>query len=227
VTATARKLAATFPLVLVAALASLGGARSAATDQPPGMTQPCGAGFAYGVINGVPTCMHQGLSCRKQFESEYVRYGFHCHKGHLTERRPFPRRADLSLTNLDTPDPVRVGRELTYLLTVGNHGPGRAVGVYLFDGLGLTGVTVDYVSSDASQGRCTQAQGAVFCQLGDIAVGETARVTIVVLVLSAAVPRKGNYAFVESGRLDPYFRSNKASILTAVLPSLSPPPPPP
>jgi uncharacterized repeat protein (TIGR01451 family) len=223
---TTRKFAATFPVVFVAALAMLGSTRSTASDQPPGMTQPCGAGFAYGVINGVPTCMRRGLLCYKRFESQYHAYGFKCQRGRLAERHPFRLRADLSLTNVDTPDPVRVGEELTYSLTVGNHGPGRATGVYLFDALGLTGVTANYVSSAASQGSCTQTQGAVFCQLGNVAVEETARVTIVVRLLGAAVPRKANHAFVESGRIDPYFRSNRSDIWTTVLPSLNPPPPP-
>jgi uncharacterized repeat protein (TIGR01451 family) len=83
--------------------------------------------------------------------------------GRLTQRHPFPRHADLSLTNMDSPDPVRVGDNLTYSLTVGNHGPGRAFGVYLFDALGLEGVTVDYVSSTASQGGCSEREGQVFC----------------------------------------------------------------
>jgi uncharacterized repeat protein (TIGR01451 family) len=201
---------------LICVLVPTRAARSSTTEQAPGMTQPCGAGFAYGDIEGVPTCMHRGLSCKRRNDSAYHPFGFNCRTGRLRERHPFPRRADLSVTNIDSPDPVRVGDNLTYSVTIGNHGPGRAFAVYLFDGLGLEGVTVDYVSSTASQGICSEREGQVFCHLGDIAKGEAARVTIIVRVLPRAPSVKTNWGFAESGRLDPYFRNNIASIKTAV-----------
>jgi hypothetical protein len=192
------------------------GARSSPSDQLPGMQQPCGAGFAYAVIGGVPTCFHRGFACAKRDNPQYYASGFYCHRGKLAERHPFPQRADLSLTNVNSPNPVSVGADLTYSLTVGNHGRGRAVGVYLYDSLGLLGYSVDYVSSTASQGTCSQVEGSVYCQLGTILSGEAVRVTIVVRLLPYTPCVKGNWGFVESARLDPNFRNNIAWIFTRV-----------
>ncbi len=46
-----------------------------------------------------------------------------------------PRRANLKITKLDSPDPVRIGRTLTYALKVENLGPSRATAVRVTDRL--------------------------------------------------------------------------------------------
>ena len=59
--------------------------------------------------------------------------------------------ANLSLTKSDSPDPVRVGQQLTYTLLVSNAGPSSATAVSLSDTL-PAGVT--YNSATPTQGTC-------------------------------------------------------------------------
>ncbi|MGH9890783.1 MAG: hypothetical protein ACREA0_02110, partial [bacterium] len=49
---------------------------------------------------------------------------------------PPPTQADLTLTNVDSPDPVFVTQPLSYTLTVRNNGPNDAAGVTVTDPLG-------------------------------------------------------------------------------------------
>ena len=44
-------------------------------------------------------------------------------------------QVDLSLTKIGTPEPVKVGNQLTYTLTLTNHGPSNATGVTIVDTL--------------------------------------------------------------------------------------------
>jgi uncharacterized repeat protein (TIGR01451 family) len=86
---------------------------------------------------------------------------------------------DLRLTVSAAPDPVLVGNPLTYSISVTNNNAGAftATGVTLFNNL-ANGMT--FVSATASQGMgCTQAGGTVTCNLGALANGATATVTIV------------------------------------------------
>ncbi len=85
--------------------------------------------------------------------------------------------ADLSIVKTDAVDPVIVGDDITYTLTVTNAGPSDAVGVVVTDTLPGTMV---YVSSTPSQGSCVELGGVVTCALGPIAVTAVATVTIVV-----------------------------------------------
>jgi uncharacterized repeat protein (TIGR01451 family) len=88
-----------------------------------------------------------------------------------------PRAADLSLTLADSPDPVHVGARLTYTIVVANHGPDKATG---------TSVTVelprqaDSGAATPSQGSCTAGKTQVTCNLGELAVGSSALVRVVV-----------------------------------------------
>lgn len=87
-----------------------------------------------------------------------------------------PSPADLSIVKTATPGPVAAGSNLTYTLTVTNSGPADAAGVVVNDTL-PSGVT--WVSTTPSQGSCSAPSG-VTCELGTIANGGTASVTIVV-----------------------------------------------
>ena len=55
--------------------------------------------------------------------------------------------ADLSIAKTDSPDPVTVGAQLTYTITVSNAGPDTANGVQVVDDLDSQ---VDFVSAAAS-----------------------------------------------------------------------------
>ena len=79
-----------------------------------------------------------------------------------------PASADLSITKTAAPNPVTVGDDLTYTITVTNNGPDAATGVNVMDAL-PAGVT--FVSATATQGSCAQAGGVVSCDLGTLAAG--------------------------------------------------------
>lgn len=84
-------------------------------------------------------------------------------------------RADVSLSAAAQPDPVTLGANVTYTLTITNAGPQAATDVTLTVTL-PAGTTL--VSTTASQGAC-DAMSPVGCPLGDIASGSSATVTIV------------------------------------------------
>jgi uncharacterized repeat protein (TIGR01451 family) len=92
----------------------------------------------------------------------------------VLELPPFP--ADLEIIKTASPDPVLAGADLTYTLTVTNNGPRDATSVVVTDSLPGS---VTWVSTTPSQGGCSAPSG-VTCELGDIANGDNATVTIVV-----------------------------------------------
>lgn len=85
--------------------------------------------------------------------------------------------ADLAVSTTDTPDPVARGEQLTYSVVVTNNGPGTAAAVALTDQLSPN---VRFVSVAPSTGSCAEADGTVTCELGTLASGDSATVTIVV-----------------------------------------------
>jgi uncharacterized repeat protein (TIGR01451 family) len=105
--------------------------------------------------------------------------------------------ADLSLTKSDSPDPVTVGQELTYTITVSNAGPDAAQNVSVTDTL-PAGVT--FGSASASQGTCS-GTATVTCSLGTIAASGSATVTIKVTPTAAGT--LSNTASVSSTTADP------------------------
>ncbi|HEY5914946.1 MAG TPA: proprotein convertase P-domain-containing protein [Verrucomicrobiae bacterium] len=88
----------------------------------------------------------------------------------------------VSMTAL--PDPVIVGSNLTYTITVANAGPGKALEVRVTDSL-PTGTV--FVTASASQGTWTETGGTLVASLGALAAGGSAAVTVV-LAPSAAGP---------------------------------------
>ena len=86
--------------------------------------------------------------------------------------------ADLAVSIVATPDPVVAGNEVTYTLTVVNNGPFVAESVLL-----SISVPANATINSASSG-CTVAVGAVACELGNIAVGQTLTRQIVILPAS-------------------------------------------
>jgi uncharacterized repeat protein (TIGR01451 family) len=121
------------------------------------------------------------------------------------DRRP---AADLALTMTDAPDPVSAKGSVTYTLQVTNQGPGSAPGAGITDTL-PAGVTF----SGASAG-CSQAAGTVTCELGTLAPGATARVTIT--VVTKARGELTNSASVGSGASDPDPSDNTVAVTTTV-----------
>jgi uncharacterized repeat protein (TIGR01451 family) len=81
---------------------------------------------------------------------------------------------DLVLTKSDSPDPVTQGGNLTYTIQVQNNAA-PATGVVVTDTLPSQ---VDFVSATPSQ--CDRTGSTVTCNLGNMAAGATATVTIVI-----------------------------------------------
>lgn len=123
------------------------------------------------------------------------------------------RPTDLAITKVDSTDPVRAGRNLTYTITVTNNGPNPATGVTVNDTLpnGLTARSVT-----ASQGGC-EGSAVIQCVLGDVAVGGTATVTIVVRPGEAGT--LSNTASVTGNQPDPDTNNNSATQDTTVSPA--------
>ena len=125
---------------------------------------------------------------------------------------PPPPSADLSVTKSGSPDPVRVGQELTYAITVSNSGPNPAVGAALTD---VLPGNVTFGSAVTSQGSCSGTT-TVSCALGTIASGGSATVTIKVTPTSDA--DLSNTATVASSIDDPNPANNSAMEETVVDP---------
>ena len=73
--------------------------------------------------------------------------------------------ADLSVSKSDAIDPVTVGEDVTYTITVTNNGPDAAESVALTDNLPGS---VTFVNANPSQGSCSQSNGVLTCSLGNI-----------------------------------------------------------
>jgi titin len=119
--------------------------------------------------------------------------------------------SDLSLTKTGSPNPVTVGGTLTYTITVNNSGPSTATNVTLTDTLPAS---VTFASATPSQGSCTQSGGTVTCNLGSIADGGSAIVTITVTPNAAGTIT--NTATVSASESDPNSANNTATATTTV-----------
>lgn len=118
--------------------------------------------------------------------------------------------ADLSITMTDARDPVMVGNEFTYNLTVTNLGPDAADNVVVTDTLPAN-VTV--ASAIASQGTCA-GTGPLTCNLGTLA--QNGKATITLTLTPNAVGSITNQASVTSSLLDPKSDNNSASHSTKI-----------
>jgi uncharacterized repeat protein (TIGR01451 family) len=116
--------------------------------------------------------------------------------------------ADLSITKVDSPDPVGVGGELTYRLRVRNLGPTDATGVIVTDTLPAN---VNFIS--ASSG-CSRSGSTITCRIGDLRDGETA--LRLIRVRPTAPGKVSNTATVTSNETDPNSRNNTATTGTTV-----------
>ncbi len=122
--------------------------------------------------------------------------------------------ADLAIRKLDNPDPVRVGDTLVYTLLVNNNGPFANDTVNVSDTI-PTGVNV--VSITPSQGTVTPTASGFTANLGNIAAGGSASITVV--VQPTATGAILNTATVSSGNpwiRDPNPTNNTAQATTRV-----------
>jgi uncharacterized repeat protein (TIGR01451 family) len=124
-----------------------------------------------------------------------------------------PGSVDLAITQTDSPDPVRVGNSLTYAITVSNNGANDATGLVVTDNL-PSAVAVDSVTS--SQGSCS-GTNTVSCQLGSLASG--ARATVTVVVTAATPGPLNNTVRVTANDSDPNLADNEVTEQTVVQPA--------
>jgi uncharacterized repeat protein (TIGR01451 family) len=121
--------------------------------------------------------------------------------------------ADVGIGATISPNPVAIGSNITYVVTVTNLGPSQASGIKLTNTLPAL---VNFVSASASQGSVTQIGGTVICDFGGLFPGKKATLTI------TAVPTNEGLASFSSvisrNESDPVAGNNSASASTTVLP---------
>ena len=120
--------------------------------------------------------------------------------------------AEVRLSVTQSEDPVQLGHHLVYVLRVTNAGPLGATGLLVRNDF-PPGVTV--VAIDSSQGGCTQAEGSVFCELGNLARDASATVTLTVTVPAEPGPIV-NRASVWGAIFDPVRTNNVVMTETMV-----------
>ncbi len=106
--------------------------------------------------------------------------------------------ADLAITTMDKPDPVKPGAKLVYALTVTNLGPNTAESVIVTDKID---VKTTYVSVSAPEGwTCKFKKGTLTCTTSGLDSGATATINLTVKVSKTAKVGKDlvNNAFVSS-----------------------------
>jgi len=118
--------------------------------------------------------------------------------------------ADLSLAETAAPPTVSAGNNVTFSFTVTNAGPSPATDVTISDAL-PAGLTL--VSATPSQGSCT----ALPCNLGNVATGASATLTVVAKALAAG--NFTNTGTVSATEFDPNAANNTASAPFTVLAS--------
>jgi uncharacterized repeat protein (TIGR01451 family) len=120
-----------------------------------------------------------------------------------------PLKADLSLTKTASPDPVKVGEDLTYTLTATNNGPDKATKVTVTDTL-PEGAT--FISAVASQGSCKKSGlRNVICSLGTLNSGASAEMKIIVKITKVV-----NNATVKAAEIDLNKLNNKAQAVSTL-----------
>ena len=128
-----------------------------------------------------------------------------------------PTSVDCSVTKTASPNPGQVGVNLSYRITALNNGPGPATNVNVSDTLpaGLT-----FVSSASTQGACS-GTSTVNCNVGSLAVGASAVITIV--VTPSGQGQIVNTALLTSAEGDFDSSNNSSTVTTLVQPAaLSP-----
>ncbi len=125
--------------------------------------------------------------------------------------------ADLAITKVGSPKPVTAGHNLTYTLKVSNDGPDAATHVSVSDPLPAG---TSFISATTIAGTCSHSSGTVACSLGDVAVGATVDIVIMVKVGAAVTAEElVNTATVSSPTPDPNTSNNTASDTTDVVTS--------
>ena len=123
--------------------------------------------------------------------------------------------ADLAITMVATPDPAVTATNLTYTITVTNHGPSSAKTVVVSHALPSGSI---FVSATNSQGNVQQSGGIVTFNFGKIAARGGASASVV--VIPTATGTISSTATVSSEQPDPDLSNNSVTVISrVVLPS--------
>ena len=158
--------------------------------------RPCLASFPY-----MPT-PHQGYS--------------HTHHAVGAATTPAATGDVLSINKTTSPMTVGMGGNITFNITVTNTSGAQATGVTVTDTLPSN---VTFVSSSASQGSCT-GTSTVTCNVGTLAAGANATVTIVARTTSAGTVT--NTANVTSAQADTVTTNNASTSSSTVSTTAAP-----
>ena len=131
-----------------------------------------------------------------------------------------PPQIDIVVGITDSPDPVLVGQNLTYTITVSNNSSVGTSFVPMSDNLPAS---VNFVSVTTTQGSCTGTASTVSCALGPFPPFGSATVTLVVTP-TVAGPLSNTASAQYFGDIAP--TNNTATASTTVLPLGTPTPTP-
>jgi uncharacterized repeat protein (TIGR01451 family) len=124
---------------------------------------------------------------------------------------PVDPNADLSIRITDMPDPIMIGSDVTYSITVSNGGPDSAESVAVTN---VLPASLSFVSSSSSQGACSNSAAGVICNLGVLPGSAAANITIVATANSAGVATVS--AGVRADVRDSFLANNSAIATTTV-----------
>lgn len=168
-----------------------------------------GSTFTHALLTGSPAInAGNNTGCPATDQRGYSRSG-NCDIG-AYEFGGIAPVADLSITKTDSPDPVTVGNNLTYTITIANNGPNTATGVTLTDTLPGS---ITFVSSTPSQGFCSGA-AVVTCSIGSLA--NSASATVAIVVTPTAAGTLTSTASVTAAETDTNTANNSATQSTTV-----------
>jgi len=121
---------------------------------------------------------------------------------------------DLAITKTDSADPIGAGAPLVYTILVTNNGPSTATNVVVTDNLSTTGVT--FVSGSSTVGTVANAAGLVTANVGTLAPGASATITLNTTVPANRTTDLSNTATVTATETDTNTANNTAVQTTAI-----------
>ncbi|MDB6125895.1 MAG: hypothetical protein JWQ71_4888 [Pedosphaera sp.] len=119
--------------------------------------------------------------------------------------------ADLAIGLVDSPNPVTLGNNVTYSVTITNLGSATATNVIVTN---ILPAGLSFISASSSQGTFANASGTVTWNLGNLGSGALATVSVVAKTTAAGTIT--NTVSVGSGVNDPLKANNRASVKTVV-----------
>ena len=130
-----------------------------------------------------------------------------------TETTTVTAAADLTVTQTDSPDPVIVGADVFYSITIRNAGPSMATGVEMVDTIPAGGTNVRCTFCET----CFLTEGVLTCPIGALNSGEQVMREVVVTLNTPGV--NTNVVQVTGETPDPNTTNNTVSTTTNATPT--------